>query len=99
MVNYANIHRAALLLAALAVLAASVKANKVDLPVATSGTDQWAGVVAKAMTFGAGNQDSAMKNFENFQARAISRLQKTVSPLPGSCRPASALLCWRRQPL
>ena len=99
MVNYANILRAALLLAGLAVLAASVKADKVDLPVATSGTDQWAGVVAKAMTFGAGNQDGAMKNFESFQARAMSRLQKTVRPLTCSCRLAGALLCWRRQPL
>lgn len=97
--KYANILRAALLLAALAVLAASVKADRVDLPVATSGTDQWAGVVAKAMTFGAGNQDNAMKNFETFQARAMSRLQKTASPMPGPCRPAGAHVGWRRQPL
>ena len=97
--NFAKTRRVALLLATLAVLAASMKADKVDLPVATSGTDQWAGVVAKAMTFGAGNQDNAMKNFESFQARAMSKLQKTVSPLPGSCRPASAPFCRHRHPL
>lgn len=66
---------------ALAVLVVSGKAgaSNIDLPVATSGTDQWAGVIAKAMTFGAGDQDTAMKNFESFQARAMGKLQKTVS--------------------
>lgn len=72
--------RRPLCLAALVVLAVSAQAA-VDLPVATSGTDQWAGVVAKAMTFGAGNQDNAMKNFESFQAKAMAKLQKTVSAL------------------
>ncbi len=72
--------RRPLCLAALVVLAASAHAA-VDLPVATSGTDQWAGVVAKAMSYGAGNQDDAMKNFESFQARAMSKLQATVSAL------------------
>ena len=70
-----------LLWAALVVLVVSVKAeaSNIDLPVATSGTDQWAGVIAKAMTFGAGDQDTAMKKFESFQARAMSKLQRTVS--------------------
>ena len=73
--------RLSLLWAALAVLVVSGKAgaSNIDLPVATSGTDQWAGVIAKAMTFGAGDQDTAMKNFDSFQALAMSKLQSTVS--------------------
>ena len=73
--------RVSLFWAALVVLLVSrnARASNIDLPVATSGTDQWAGVIAKAMTFGAGDQDTAMKNFESFQARAMSKLQRTVS--------------------
>ena len=73
--------RTSLFWAALVVLVVSgeARASNIDLPVATSGTDQWAGVIAKAMTFGAGDQDTAMKNFESFQSRAMSKLQTTVS--------------------
>ncbi len=74
-------YRMTLFWTALAVIAVlgQAGASGVDLPVATSGTDQWAGVIAKAMAFGAGDQDTAIKNLESFQARAMSKLQATVS--------------------
>ena len=46
----------------LAVLAISVVADNVDLPVATQGTEQWSGVLAKAMTMGGRDQDASLQS-------------------------------------
>lgn len=54
-------------------------ADKLDLPVATSGFDQWIGVVAKAMTFGAKDQQQAVDNLKKFQSQVQGHLSKTVS--------------------
>ena len=66
---------------ALAALAVSVSADagKVDLPVATEGTEQWAATVAKAMSYGAKDSSTAMTNFQSFHNRVLTNLQKQVS--------------------
>ena len=70
---------------ALAALAAGVNADtgKVDLPVATEGTEQWAATVAKAMSYGAKDSGTAMTNFQSFQSRVMSNVQKQVSARRG----------------
>ena len=52
--------------------------SKIDLPVALSGTDQWAGVIAKAMSFGAPSADAALKNMQAFQSKVMERLTRQV---------------------
>ncbi len=56
--------------------------GKVDLPVATEGTEQWAATVAKAMSYGAKDSGAAMTNFQNFQSKVMSNLQKQVGMIP-----------------
>ena len=64
------------LLALLAV--AAVADSNVDLPVATQGTEQWAGVVAKAMSAGGRNQDESLQALSSFQEKVFSKIAKTV---------------------
>ncbi|CAK0774053.1 hypothetical protein CVIRNUC_004129 [Coccomyxa viridis] len=63
------------LLALLAV--AAVADSNVDLPVATQGTEQWAGVVAKAMSAGGRNQDESLQALSSFQEKVFSKIAKT----------------------
>ena len=64
----------------LALLAvAAVADSGVDLPVATQGTEQWAGVVAKAMSAGGRNQDESLQALSSFQEKVFSKIAKTVS--------------------
>lgn len=63
----------------LALLAVSAVADNIDLPVATQGTEQWAGIVAKAMSFGGKNQAESLQAFKSFQTSVKSKMGKTVS--------------------
>ena len=68
---------AAVVLAALAACVSADSGN-VDLPVATEGTHEWAATVAKAMSFGAKDQGTAMSNLQSFQSKVTANLQKQV---------------------
>lgn len=63
----------------LAVLAGS---DGYDLPVATHGFEQWAGVVAKAMSYGRRDQETSLQALKSFQTKVASNLQKQVPSLP-----------------
>ena len=63
----------------LALLAISVVADDVDLPVATQGTEQWSGVLAKAMTVGGRDQDASLQALQSFQEKVFAKIAKTVS--------------------
>ena len=63
----------------LALLAAAVRADdNVDLPVATQGTEQWAGVLAKAMSAGGKNQGESLQALQSFQDKVFAKVAKTV---------------------
>ena len=49
------------------------------------GTEQWAGVVAKAMTFGGRDQGKSMQAFKTFQSNVMTSLQKKVRGSRPSC--------------
>ncbi len=66
-------------LATLALLAVSAVADNIDLPVATQGTEQWAGVVAKAMTAGGRSQSESMQALKSFQSSVKDKMGQTVS--------------------
>ena len=68
----------ALVPAALLLLAACASAQNRDIPVATSGFEQWAGVVAKAMAFGGNDKDQTLQAVTNFQAKVLAKLQQKV---------------------
>ncbi len=64
---------------ALVLLAGSAAASdNVDLPVATGGFEQWASVVAKAMSYGSDNQESTLKALDSFQSKVMQNMKKTV---------------------
>ena len=63
----------------LALLAISVAADDVDLPVATQGTEQWSGVLTKAMTVGGKSQDASLQALQTFQDKVFAKVAKTVS--------------------
>ncbi len=69
----------------LAVLASSRVVQCLDLPVATSGFEEWAGVVAKAMSFGGRNQASSLQALKSFQASVAAKVQQQVPP----CEPSN----------
>ena len=62
----------------LALLAISVVADNVDLPVATQGTEQWSGVLANAMTMGGRDQDASLQALQSFQDKVFAKIAKTV---------------------
>lgn len=63
---------------ALLVLASCASASNIDLPVATGGFEQWAGVVGKAMSFGGKNQDQSLQALKSFQSKVFANVQKQV---------------------
>ncbi|EIE18332.1 hypothetical protein COCSUDRAFT_60299 [Coccomyxa subellipsoidea C-169] len=65
----------------LAVLASSRVVQCLDLPVATSGFEEWAGVVAKAMSFGGRNQASSLQALKSFQASVAAKVQQQGAAL------------------
>ena len=50
----------------------------VDLPVATQGTEQWAGVVAKAMTVNGRSQEESLQALQSFKDSVAGKMSKTV---------------------
>ena len=73
----------------LALLAAAVRADdNVDLPVATQGTEQWAGVLAKAMSAGGKNQGESLQALQSFQDKVFAKVAKTVSQPVLPCKGA-----------
>ena len=65
---------------ALTLLASSRALQCLDLPVATSGFEEWVGVVAKAMSFGGRNQASSLQALKSFQASVAAKVQQQVPP-------------------
>lgn len=59
-------------------MANSATASSVELPVATSGFEEWAGVVAKAMSFGGRDQETSLQLLKSFQASVAAKMQKQV---------------------
>ena len=72
----------ALMAALLLAVSRSCEASGVDVPVALHGTEQWAGVVAKAMTWGGKDQAQSLQAFEAFKSRAMSALRRKVTMMP-----------------
>ena len=62
-----------------ALWAVSTLADDVDLPVATLGTEQWAGVVAKAMMVNGRSEAESLQALTSFQNFVQQRMGKTVS--------------------
>ena len=78
----------------LALLMASALASDIDLPVATQGTEQWAGVVAKALTFGGRDQAQSLQAMKSFQESVMAKMGTTVSSpfLPWAAGPYHSCL-------
>lgn len=53
--------------------------NGLDLPVATLGTEQWAGVVAQALMRGNETPEKLMKAVPNFRSMTMAKFQDHVS--------------------
>ena len=64
---------------ALTALANSATATSFELPVATSGFEEWAGVVAKAMSFGGRDKENSLQSLKSFQASVAAKMQNQVS--------------------
>ncbi len=62
-------------------LAAESAVKGLDLPVATQGTEQWAGLVAQAMVNRPGHEtpEKTLQGFASFKSRAMADLQAQVS--------------------
>ena len=56
-------------------------AGDLELPVATHGTEQWAGVVAKAMTAGGMSHGESLQALQNFKTAVAAKMAKTVRRL------------------
>ncbi|CAL5227028.1 g9922 [Coccomyxa viridis] len=65
----------------LAFLVKSTAANDVDLPVAIQGTEQWAGVVAKAMTVDRRSLAESLQALKIFQSSVMQKTAKTAAAL------------------
>ena len=52
--------------------------GNLELPVATQGTEQWAGVVAKAMTAGGMDHGESMQALQAFKTAVAAKMAKTV---------------------
>ncbi|CAK0759021.1 hypothetical protein CVIRNUC_002665 [Coccomyxa viridis] len=56
-------------------------AGDLELPVATQGTEQWAGVVAKAMTAGGMDHGKSMQALQAFKTAVAAKMAKTATTL------------------
>ena len=54
-------------------------ASDLELPVATQGTEQWAGVVAKALTAGGMSHTDSLQALQGFKSAVAAKMAKTVS--------------------
>ena len=61
-----------------AVSASPTTAGDLELPVATQGTEQWAGVVAKAMTAGGMDHGESLQALQAFKTAVAAKMAKTV---------------------
>ena len=62
-------------------------ADDLELPVATHGTEQWAGVVAKALTAGGLSHGESLQALQAFKSAVAAKMAKTVRG-PGSPKPS-----------
>ena len=62
----------------LALMVGSAVADDLQLPVATHGTELWAGVVGKAMTAGGMSHDESLQALRSFKSAVTARMAKTV---------------------
>ena len=60
-------------------MSSSVADQSNDLPVATFGFEQWAGVIAKAMSFGGRNQKQSLESLKGFQSKVTAKMQEQVT--------------------
>ena len=60
-------------------LSSSAAEGTTDLPVATYGFEEWAGVIAKAMSFGGRNQEQSLEALKGFQSKVTAKLQEQVT--------------------
>jgi hypothetical protein len=67
---------------AIVLLAACVSADNIDLPVATSGFEKWAGVVGKALAFGGGDKDQTLQSLSSFQETVMQKMKSKARCLP-----------------
>ena len=56
-------------------------AGDLELPVATQGTEQWAGVVAKVMTAGGMAHGESLQALQAFKTAVTAKMAKTVRRL------------------
>ncbi|BDA50677.1 hypothetical protein COCOBI_16-3530 [Coccomyxa sp. Obi] len=63
------------LLAAFIATIGGLKGETIDLPVATHGFEEWAGVVGKAMSFGGRNQEQSLQALKTFQSKVAAKMQ------------------------
>lgn len=80
MYNFRCIANALALVLLMAV--SGTQCQTIDLPVATHGFEQWAGVVAKAMSFGRRNQAVSLQALRSFQSNVQAKMQEQVNYLP-----------------
>ncbi|CAL8465081.1 g4616 [Coccomyxa elongata] len=69
-------------LALLAGFIASIRGlegQTIDLPVATHGFEEWAGVVGKAMSFGGRTQEQSLQALKTFQSKVAHKMQEQAS--------------------
>ena len=78
-VIYARRWIAIAVIAALATVSSCAADQSKDLPVATYGFEQWAGVVAKAMSFGGRNQEQSLAALKTFQSTVTAKMQEQVT--------------------
>ncbi|EIE26081.1 hypothetical protein COCSUDRAFT_46483 [Coccomyxa subellipsoidea C-169] len=72
----ANMYLALVPLAFVVLASCASAADNIDLPVATGGFEQWAGVVGKAMSFGGKNQGESLQALKSFQGKVMANMQK-----------------------
>lgn len=59
-------------------LMAGHETQGLDLPVATSGFEQWAGVIGDALAYGGKSKEDTLQALKGFQAVVMEHLKKQV---------------------
>ena len=68
----------------LGLAASTAFGDSTALPVATSGLEQWAGIVDKALAFNGRSQEEALQALTTFQADLLANVAKKVRNFFGS---------------
>ena len=79
------------MVAFLVLLVGSAVADDLQLPVATHGTEQWAGVVGKAMTAGGMSHGKSLQALQFLKSAVAAKMAKTVGH-PCSSKPSHVSL-------